>query len=77
MRLLSVSLKDFKNQINADDFDTDDDEYLQSVLDSAQVYIKNYLQAEDLQYNTADLEKISDTLILQQATHFYSDGVLV
>lgn len=77
MRLLSVSLKDFKNQINADSYDSDEDEYLQSLLDSAQVYIKNYLQAEDLQYNPTELEKITDQLILQLATNFYlnRDGV--
>lgn len=75
--LLSVTLKDFKNQINADDFDTDDDEYLQSLLDSAQVYIKNYLQAEDLNYNPAEIGKITDQLVLQLATSFYlnRDGV--
>lgn len=74
---MSVSLKDFKNQINADDFDSDDDDYLQSLLDSANVYIKNYLQAEDLQYNPTELGKISDQLVLQLATHFYlnRDGV--
>lgn len=74
---LSVTLKDFKNQINADSYDTDEDEYLQSLLDTAQVFVKNYLQAEDLQYNTIELEKISDELVLQQATHFYlnRDGV--
>jgi hypothetical protein len=74
---LSVTLKDFKNQINADEYDSDDDDYLQSLLDSAQVYIKNYLQAEDLQYNPTELERISDQLVLQLATHFYlnRDGV--
>lgn len=74
---MSVTLEDFKNQINADDYDTDENDYLQSLLDSATVYIKNYLQAEDLQYNPTELEKISDELVLQQATHFYlnRDGV--
>ena len=74
---MNITLKDFKNQINADDFDTDEDEYLQSLLDAAQVFVKNYLQAEDLQYDSDELEKISDELILQQATHAYlnRDGV--
>lgn len=74
---MSVSLKDFKNQINADDLDSDDDDYLQSLLDTAKVYIKNYLQAEDLQYNPVEIEQISDELVLQTATHFYlnRDGV--
>ena len=74
---MGLTLKDFKNQINADDYDSDEDEYLQSLLDSAQVYIKNYLQAEDLQYNPTELEKITDQLVLQLATHFYlnRDGV--
>ena len=74
---MSLTLKDFKNQINADDYDADDDTYLQSLLDSAQVYVKNYLQAEDLQYNPTELGKISDQLVLQLATHFYlnRDGV--
>lgn len=73
----SVTLKDFKNQINADDYDTDDDMYLQSLLDSAQIYVKSYLQAEELQYNPNEIEKISDELVLQLATHFYlnRDGV--
>lgn len=75
--LLSVSLKDFKNQLNADSFSTDEDEFLQSLLDTAQVFVKNYLQAEDLKYNTGELEKITDELVLQQATHAYlnRDGV--
>lgn len=74
---MSVSLNDLKNQINADSYDTDEDDFLQSLLDSAQVYVKNYLQAEDLDYNTNEIEKISDTLVLQLATHFYlnRDGV--
>ncbi len=74
---MNITLKDFKNQINADEYDSDDDGYLQSLLYSAQVYIKNYLQAEDLQYNPTELEKISDELVLQMATHFYlnRDGV--
>ena len=74
---MSVTLKDLKQQLNADEFSTDDDDYLQSLLDTATVYIKNYLQAEDLQYNPTELEKISDQLVLQLATHFYlnRDGV--
>lgn len=75
--LLSVSLNDFKQQLNADSFSTDEDEFLQSLLDTAQVFVKNYLQAEDLEYNTGELEKITDELVLQQATHAYlnRDGV--
>lgn len=74
---MSVSLNDFKQQINADDYDTDEDEFLQSLLDTAQVFVKNYLQAEDLKYNTDEMEKIADELVLQQATHAYlnRDGV--
>lgn len=74
---MSVILKDFKNQLNADDYGSDEDEYLQSLLDSAQVYVKSYLQAEDLQYKPSEIEKISDELVLQMATHFYlnRDGV--
>ena len=74
---MSVTLKEFKQQINADDLDADDDSYLQFLLDTATVFVKNYLQAEDLQYNPAEIEKISDELILQQATHAYlnRDGV--
>lgn len=74
---MSVTLKDFKNQINADDYDTDEDEYLQFLLDTATIYVKNYLQAEDLQYNPTEIEKITDELVLQQATHAYlnRDGV--
>lgn len=77
MRLLSVSLNDFKNQINADSYDTDEDDYLQSLLDTAQVYVKNYLQAEGLDYNPVEIGRITDELVLQQATHFYlnRDGV--
>lgn len=72
-----VSLNDFKKQINADEYDTDEDDYLQSLLDSAQVFIKNYLQAEELKYNSSEFEKIKDTLILQEATHLYlnRDGI--
>lgn len=74
---MSVTLKEFKQQLNADDYDTDDDEFLQSLLDAAQVFVKNYLQAEDLHYDSDELEKISDELVLQQATHAYlnRDGV--
>ncbi|AZA17275.1 MAG: head-tail adaptor Ad1 (endogenous virus) [Lactobacillus phage ViSo-2018a] len=74
---MSVILKDFKNQLNADDYGSDEDKYLQSLLDSAQVYVKSYLQAEDLQYKPSEIEKISDELVLQMATHFYlnRDGV--
>lgn len=74
---MSVSLKDFKQQINADDYDTDEDEFLQSLLDTAQVFVKNYLQAETLKYDTSEIEKITDELVLQQATHAYlnRDGV--
>lgn len=77
MKLLSVTLKEFKQQINADSFSTDEDDFLQSLLDTAKVYVKNYLQAEDLKYNTGDIEKITDELVLQQATHAYlnRDGV--
>lgn len=72
-----VTLEDFKQQINEDSFSVDDDEYLQFLLDSAQVFVKNYLQAEDLKYNSSELETIKDTLILQEATHLYlnRDGV--
>lgn len=74
---MSVTLKEFKQQINADEYDTDEDEFLQSLLDTAQVFVKNYLQVEDLKYNTGDIEKITDELVLQQATHAYlnRDGV--
>ncbi len=74
---LGVTLKEFKQQLNADDYDTDEDEFLQSLLDTAQVFVKNYLQAEDLEYNVSDMEKITDELVLQQATHAYlnRDGV--
>lgn len=74
---MSVTLKEFKQQLNADDYDTDEDEFLQSLLDTAQVFVKNYLQVEDLEYNIRDMEKITDELILQQATHAYlnRDGV--
>lgn len=74
---MSVTLKEFKQQINADEYDTDEDEFLQSLLDTAQVFVNNYLQAEDLKYNTGDIEKITDELVLQQATHAYlnRDGV--
>lgn len=74
---MSVTLKEFKQQINADNYDTDEDDFLQSLLDTAQVFVKNYLQAEDLQYNSGEIEKISDELVLQQATHAYlnRDGV--
>ena len=74
---MNITLKDFKNQINADDLDADDDSYLQFLLDTAQVFVKNYLQAEDLQYNPTEIEKITDELVLQQATHAYlnRDGV--
>lgn len=74
---MSVSLNDFKQQLNADSFSTDEDDFLQSLLDTAQVFVKNYLQAEDLEYNTSEMEKITDELVLQQATHAYlnRDGV--
>lgn len=74
---MSVTLKEFKQQLNADDFSTDEDSYLQFLLDTAKVFVKNYLQAEDLQYNPTELEKIMDELVLQQATHAYlnRDGV--
>lgn len=74
---MSVTLKEFKQQINADSFSTDEDDFLQSLLDTAKVYVKNYLQAEDLEYNTSEMEKITDELVLQQATHAYlnRDGV--
>lgn len=74
---MSVSLNDFKRQINADEYDVDEDEYLQFLLDTAQVFVKNYLQAEDLKYNTNEIEKIKDELILQQATYAYlnRDGI--
>lgn len=74
---MSVTLKEFKQQINADDYDTDEDDFLQSLLDTAKIYVKNYLQAEELKYNTSEMEKITDELILQMATHFYlnRDGV--
>ena len=74
---MGVTLKEFKQQLNADDFDTDDDSYLQFLLDTAKVYVKNYLQAEELQYDANEIEKISDELVLQQATHAYlnRDGV--
>lgn len=74
---MSVTLKEFKQQLNADDYDTDEDEFLQSLLDTAQVFVKNYLQAEDLEYNISDMEKITDELVLQQATHAYlnRDGI--
>lgn len=74
---MSVTLKQFKQQINADEFDSDDDSYLQFLLDAAKVYVENYLQAEDLQYNSAEMDKITDELVLQQATHSYlnRDGV--
>lgn len=74
---MSVTLKEFKQQLNADDYDTDEDIYLQSLLDTAKVYVKNYLQAEELKYNTSEMEKITDELVLQQATHAYlnRDGV--
>ena len=74
---MNITLKEFKQQINADEFDTDEDEYLQFLLDTAQVFVKNYLQAEDLQYNPTEIEKITDELVLQQATHAYlnRDGV--
>lgn len=74
---MSVTLKEFKQQINADSFSTDEDDFLQSLLDTAKVYVKNYLQAEDLKYNTGEIEKITDELVLQQATHAYlnRDGV--
>lgn len=74
---MSVTLNDFKQQLNADSFSTDEDEFLQSLLDTAQVFVKNYLQAEDLKYNTNEIEKIKDELILQQATHAYlnRDGI--
>ena len=74
---MGVTLKDFKQQLNADEFSTDEDDYLQSLLDTAAVFVKNYLQAEDLQYNPTEIEKITDELVLQQATHAYlnRDGV--
>lgn len=74
---MSVTLKEFKQQINADSFSTDEDDFLQSLLDTAKVYVKNYLQAEDLKYDTSEMEKITDELVLQQATHAYlnRDGV--
>lgn len=74
---MSVTLKEFKQQINADSFSTDEDDFLQSLLDTAKVYVKNYLQAEDLQYDIGEMDKITDELILQMATHFYlnRDGV--
>lgn len=74
---MGVTLKEFKQQINADDYDTDEDAYLQSLLDTSKVFVKNYLQAEDLDYDANEIEKISDELVLQQATHFYlnRDGV--
>ena len=74
---MSVTLKEFKQQINADDLDADDDSYLQFLLDTATVFVKNYLQAEELQYNPTEIEKITDELVLQQATHAYlnRDGV--
>ena len=74
---MGVTLKDFKQQLNVDSFSTDEDEFLQSLLDTAQVFVKNYLQAEDLQYNPTEMEKITDELVLQQATHAYlnRDGV--
>ena len=74
---MSVTLKEFKQQLNADDYDTDEDDFLQSLLDTAQVFVRNYLQAEDLEYNTSEMEKITDELVLQQATHAYlnRDGV--
>ena len=74
---MSVTLKEFKQQINADSYDTDEDQYLQSLLDAAQIFVKNYLQAENLKYNTSEMEKITDELVLQQATHAYlnRDGV--
>lgn len=72
-----VSLKEFKQQINSDSYDTDEDEYLQSMLDTAEVFVKNYLQARDLGYDSSEMEKITDTLVLQHATHLYlnRDGV--
>lgn len=72
-----VTLEKFKQQINADEYDTDDDEYLQSLLDGSTSFIKNYLQAEELKYNSSEFEKIKDTLILQEATHLYlnRDGI--
>ena len=74
---MGVTLKDFKQQLNVDSFSTDEDEFLQSLLDTATVFVKNYLQAEDLQYNPTEIEKITDELVLQQATHAYlnRDGV--
>ena len=74
---MSVAVIEFKQQWNADDYDTDEDEFLQSLLDTAKVFVKNYLQAEDLKYNTGEMEKITDELVLQMATHFYlnRDGV--
>lgn len=68
---MSVTLKEFKQQLNADDFSTDEDGYLQSLLDTAEVFVKNYLQARDLGYDSSEMEKITDTLILQHATHLY------
>lgn len=74
---MSVTLKEFKQQINADSFSTDEDEFLQSLLDTAKVFVKNYLQAEDLAYSTSEMDQITDELVLQQATHAYlnRDGV--
>lgn len=74
---MSVTLKEFEQQLNADSFSTDEDEFLQSLLDTAQIFVKNYLQAEDLDYDANEIEKISDELVLQQATHAYlnRDGV--
>ena len=74
---MGVTLKDFKQQLNVDSFSIDEDEFLQSLLDTATVFVKNYLQAEDLQYNPTEIEKITDELVLQQATHAYlnRDGV--
>lgn len=74
---MSVSLDNFKQQLNIDSFSTDEDEFLQFLLDTAQVYVKNYLQAEELDYNSIEIEKIMDELVLQQATHAYlnRDGV--
>lgn len=74
---MSVSLDNFKQQLNIDSFSTDEDKFLQFLLDTAQVYVKNYLQAEELDYNSVEIEKITDELVLQQATHAYlnRDGV--
>ena len=76
---MSVTLKEFKQQLNADDFSTDEDSYLQFLLDTAKVFVKNYLQAEDLDYDANEIEKITDELVLQQATHAYlnRDGVIL